>query len=108
MMTRIDENGTGRETQAIEHSNAHNCTAPNGKIQVPMFAELGVAPTSDELSPDPVEPVCQFDPLSWEWVSVDEACRLFGLSRIALYRLMQITSDWPAATTPDDQKPPSA
>ena len=70
-----------------------------------MFAELGVAPTSEGLSPDPAEPASKFEPLSWEWVTVDEACRLFGFSRIGLYRLLQIPSDWPAATQADETLP---
>ena len=95
-------------TKVLQRSNTHNCAAPKGKAQIPMFAELGIAATPEALSPEPVAPISQFNPLSWEWVSVDEACRLFGLSRIGLYRLMKPPSEGPAPLAAGDSKPAAA
>jgi hypothetical protein len=92
-------------SQALQCGSTKDGCAAEGKIQIPMFAELGIAPATEALSPEPVEPMSQLDPLSWEWVSVDEACRLFGLSRIGLFRLLQVPSERHAPTTAEETLP---
>ena len=49
-----------------------------------------------------------YDLMASEWVSAEEACRLFGISRTSLRRALHRTSGEPAPTPPDDQAPRAA
>jgi len=48
------------------------------------------------------------DSMASEYVSAEEACQLFGISRASLRRVLHRASAAPAPTTPDDQTPRAA